>query len=240
MEKTLSAFFLILFALVSIEAQDSADEIARRAVFFAASDSLRVEASLRLDLGSEKKERTLELNFSRKTGSERLFVRIKEPTFLREMKVLQISNSGKSDTWVKTSQGVRRLGTGLRGESLFQSDFITTDFHIPTKGWSLAFMDDPQGLRVLERVADAGLDYATERLYLRSSQYVVEKREFLDASGKALRVFSVSDWQLKEGIPRPTKIAIIKPGSKKMSTLEVVSVDEGISLPDNLFSPGSL
>jgi hypothetical protein len=224
-----------------LAAQDGADALARAAAFFSTGSSHRVTAELTVQLGKESKKRELELNISHLEGIERLLAKVTSPAFLREMKVLQKSSGDVRDTWIKTSQGVRRLGQGSKAEALFQSDFLTTDFLIQAQGWTLSAQDGKDGMRALERTGQKGEDFARQRLYLRSADLLVARREFLDASGAVIRALDILGWVDEGGFARPAKIELRK-GAKpdSYSILEIRSVESGLKLPEGLFAPGNL
>jgi hypothetical protein len=227
-------------ALLAEAAAGEADELAAKAVFFSTRPSMRVEASLSVVMGKESKKRELELLFSSKKGSSRLLARVVSPAFLREMKVLQVSSEKGDDTWIKTSQGVKRIGRGSKPEALFQSDFLTSDFSLPAGGWRASVMDGNDGMRVIERDGLKGEGFAFQRLSLRGEGLLVSKREFLDVDGKTLRAYEVLEWKAEDGLERPVRIELRTRKEENHSLLEVTKLDGKADLPDGLFSPGAL
>jgi hypothetical protein len=235
------AMSAILICASALAAQDGADALARGAAFFSSGSSHKVTAELTVRLGKESKKRELELNISQSEGTERLLAKVTSPAFLREMKVLQKSSGDVRDTWIKTSQGVRRLGQGSKAEALFQSDFLTTDFLIQAQGWTLSAQDGKDGMRALERPGQKGEDFARQRLYLRSADLLVARREFLDASGAVVRVLDTLGWVDEGGFARPTTIELRKSAKPdSYSVLEIRSVESGVKLSEGLFAPGNL
>jgi len=222
-------------------AQNSADAIASKARFFATGEQQRVVARLTVELGAEKKMRELELFYFTSPGSDKLLARIISPAFLREMKVLLVTSDGRSDTWIKTSQGVTRLGLGSRGESLFQSDFLTSDFNIPEAGWSFSKNDGVDGFRIIERRSERSDDFFLQRLYLRAVDFVVARRDYIDSAGMVARSYVVTEWEPGAGVSdRPARIDLIKSKSKGLSYFEIIEIHAQDRLPEGLFSPGSL
>ncbi len=241
MARRIVLIFIHLIMCIGINAQETADVVAQRARFFSAGERLRISAKLSVELGPEKKIRELEMFSLSSSGEDKLLARVVSPAFLREMKVLLISSGGQWDTWIKTSQGVKRLGTGTRGEALFQSDFLTSDFIIPHNGWTFSAEDNLNGLRVLSRNGERGDDFAMQKLFLRSIDSVVTKRLFFDGKGMLLREYSVVSWEAMSGVgDRPSRIELLKSASKGRSTLEILGVFTEERLPDGLFQPGSL
>jgi len=241
MEKRIVTIGLCFLCAVAIFAQDSADAIASKARFFATGEQQRVVATLTVELGAEKKIRELELFYFTSPGSDKLLARIVSPAFLREMKVLLVTSEGRSDTWIKTSQGVKRLGLGSKGESLFQSDFLTSDFNIQEAGWSFSKNDGVDGFRIIERRSERSDDYFLQRLYLRAVDFVVARRDYIDSAGIVARSYVVTEWEPGAGVSgRPARIDLVKNKSKGLSYFEIIEIHAEDRLPEGLFSPGSL
>jgi hypothetical protein len=240
MEKRNILIALFAACVSLVFAEQSPDQIAQSASFFSTRQSQKISATLEVQLGKERKERELELCFQASDAAKKLLARVTAPAFLREMKVLQISAADASDTWVKTSQGLKRLSTGSRGEALFQSDFLTTDFSVPTSGWRFSPRDGENGSRVLERDGSAAEGFTTQRLFLKPGSSVVEKREFLDASGVAQRVYRVTEWRGSGETAIPVRIELEKVGGKGLSSLTIKELQESPVFPAGLFAPGGL
>lgn len=241
MEKRIVTLGLGFLCAVAVFAQDSADVLSSKARFFSAGEKQRVVAKLTVELGTEKKLRELELFYFTSPSSNKLLARIVSPAFLREMKVLLVTSEGRSDTWIKTSQGVKRLGLGARGESLFQSDFLTSDFNIPDIGWSFSKNDGVDDFRVIERRSERSEDFFLQRLYLRGTDFLVARRDYIDPAGVVIRSYVVTEWLPEAGgSDRPARIDLVKNKSKGLSYFEIVQIHAEDRLPEGLFSPGSL
>ena len=241
MEIRIAGVCILLLCAAGLPGQESADALAQRARFFSAGEKQRIAATLTVEAGAEKKIRELELFFLSSAGSDKLLARILSPAFLREMKILLNSSGGQWNTWIKTSQGVKRLGTGSRGESLFQSDFLTSDFIIPQSGWTFGSEDGSTGFRMLKRNGERGEDFISQSLYLRAADSVVARRVFFDAEGTAIREYSVVDWEAVPGSSdRPARIELVKRPSKGRSILDIGGVFTEERIPEGLFLPGSL
>lgn len=241
MERRLISVCLILLLSIGLYAQESADAVAQKARFFSTGETQRIVAKLTVELGAEKKLRDLELLYLSSAGTDNLLARVVSPAFLREMKVLLVSSGGQWNTWIKTSQGVKRLGSSARGEALFQSDFLTSDFIIPQSGWGFARDDGSTGVRVLIRTGVRGEDFKQQKLYLRTIDSVVIKRSYYDAEGKLIREYNVVEWEAMRGTAeRPAKIELSKNSLKGRSFLEIVSISTDEQIPEGLFLPGSL
>jgi len=241
MEKRIVTLGLCFLCVAAIFAQDSADAVASKARFFATGEKQRVVAKLTVELGAEKKFRDLELFYISSPSSNKLLARIISPAFLREMKVLLVTSEGRSDTWIKTSQGVKRLGLGARGESLFQSDFLTSDFNIPEGGWLFSKNDGEDSCRIIERRGERSDDYFLQRLYLRDTDFLVARRDYIDSAGVVIRSYVVTEWVAVAGLSgRPARIDLIKNKSKGLSYFEIIEIHAEDRLPEGLFSPGSL
>jgi len=241
METRIVAAWALLLLAARLPAQESADSLAQKARFFSAGEKQRIAATLTVELGTEKKIRELELFFLSSAGSDKLLARITAPAFLREMKVLLNSSGSQWNTWIKTSQGVKRLGTGTRGESLFQSDFLTSDFIIPQTGWIFEGDDRSTGFRILKRNGERGEDFRTQHLHLRTADSVIVRRVFYNAEGTAIREYTVVDWESISGsADRPARIELVKHPAKGRSVLDIRGVFTEERFPEGLFLPGSL
>lgn len=234
------ALTLLLIVPVTAHAQDSANAIASEAVFFSNQPAMTVMALLTVSRGREGKTRDLRLDFISEGDSDKLLVRVTAPAFLRNLKVLMVAKDGSSRTWIKTSQGTRRLSSGSRGEALFQSDFLSSDFIIPDGGWRFPTDKFEEGLLVLERDGSSAEGFASQRLFLRESDKVIVRREFLDKSGTATRSYAVSAWSDVGGSSVPSKIELTLAGVSNQSLMEVSSIDTAPAFPKGLFLPGGL
>ena len=243
-QRRLTLLFTVSMLLAAMsgfsQTNPSADTIARQARFFSVSDKILMTALLTIESGNDSRERNLELALLRTATEEKMLVRITAPAFLREMKILLISSRTRNDTWIKTSQGIRRLAGSSRGEALFQSDFLTSDFRIPEGNWQFSTNIQRPGSIILQRPGGSGDDYSLERLYLRESDRLVEQREFLDREGKVTRTYIVSSWTSdSEGI-RPDRIELTKPANSNRSYLQFNSDSIKKEFSENIFTPGSL
>lgn len=241
MERRIIAICIALLLGAGLSAQESADALAQKARFFSSGEKQRILAKLSVELGSERKLRDLELLYLASTTTDKLLARVVSPAYLREMKVLLIASGDQWNTWIKTSQGVKRLGTGTRGEALFQSDFLTSDFMIPKSGWVFTSDDGSSGLHVLTRNGESGEDFKLQKLFLRATDFVVAKRSFFGTDRKLIREYNVVAWETISGsADRPARIEISKFPSKGRSFLEIVDVFSDEHIPEGLFLPGSL
>lgn len=224
-------------------AQDAAALLAGSHVFGAAP-LLVVRLEMRISEGGTEKTREVELSLDRRGGRLRSFSRITSPAFLAEMKFLKLSEPGKPDAqWVKTSNGIRRLGDSGGGESVFGSHFTVEDFGtITAEGFILTLdpaLDSPAETAITARPrGKAG--YATRTIWVGRASGLVTRMEYRNATGTPLRRYRILSTEGTGRDAHPLEAVMEDLNTGGSTTIKVLSFITPGSLPERLFNAGSL
>jgi hypothetical protein len=123
------AIIIILFiGINSCAMAETPEQILSDAHLLGNDPNLVIDLTMQIETTQGQKERKLEVYINREEDESKLLAQIVHPSFLRNMKFLNHRDkNGREDTWLKTSQGVRRLSTANKSEPLFGSDFTVED-----------------------------------------------------------------------------------------------------------------
>lgn len=194
--------------------------------------------------GGAAKTRELEISIQRSGGRIFTLARVTSPAFLGDMKFLKRMEPGKADAqWVKTSRGVRRLAADRRYESLFDSQFTSEDFgSVDGSGYELSLVPDRDDAasRVVAAKPTDSAPYARRLIRLARDSGLVTAMEYLDASGKALKRFSVIEVEGSGRDARPVELRMDDLVSGASTRLRVIALATPSSIPERVFNPLSL
>lgn len=224
-------------------AEDAAGLLAK-AYLFSPSSCYVIRFDMAIQDAGGTKNREVELYMDRRQGHVFSLSRILKPAFMSDMKFLKRSQDGKNDgVWIKTSNGVRRIGEGNKNESVFGSQFTIEDFgSIDDKGFDLS-IDDPLGTATEAAVSatpNAPTAYARRIIWVDRISGLIMKMEYRDATNRTLRRYSVirTGGSGKDLRPIMAKMEDIDGGGA--TVISLLSYSSPLSLPERLFNPGSL
>ncbi|HUX41943.1 MAG TPA: outer membrane lipoprotein-sorting protein [Rectinemataceae bacterium] len=191
-----------------------------------------------------QKTREVELSVEKQGDRSFSLSRVTRPAFLSDMKFLKRSENEKVDSiWVKTSRGVRRIGDGNRNESVFGSHFTVEDFgSIDGKGFDLSFNKslDTNSERAIVAKPLSPATYALRVIWVENDNGLVTRMEYRDASGKILRRYLVTKTTGSGKAMRPLEARMEDLVNGGSTTISLLSFSTPASLPEHLFSPGTL
>jgi hypothetical protein len=234
---------VLLLASNPASALSSADDLLASAKLFADASTIKATIEMSIARRDGTKARTLELFMSLPgDGSAKALARVKSPEFLRNMKMLKIRDTaGKSDTWIKTSQGVRRIAEGGADEPLFDSDFTADDLSGFDKGrFRARALEAADGLAWLSAVPTKGSDWAELRIGLELDTRLIARIDYISKDGSVGKRYRLLERQELGGSVSTRSCAMenLKKGS--ITTLSITGMELDTGIPDSVFAKGSL
>ena len=229
--------------LASIPAAGSPDDLLASAKLFADSSTIKATIEMSIARRDGTKARTLELFMSVPgDGSAKALARVKSPEFLRNMKMLKLRDAaGKSDTWIKTSQGVRRIAEGGADEPLFDSDFTAADLGGFDRGrFTARALESEDGLAWLSALPTRGSEWAELRIGLERDTRLIARIDYILKDGSVGKRYRLLERQELGGSVSTRSCAMenLKKGS--VTTLTITGMELDAAIPDSVFSKGSL
>lgn len=206
--------------------------------------SMRVEMELRLKNG--RKDRSLDVFLRQVDRRTQVLIQVAAPAFLTSMKFLSMRDEGGLETtWMKTSQGVRRLTDSSGGERVFDSDFTAEDFlSVSARRFALAVLPDSTlgstACRVVEARPRTAGSYARKLLYIGAADQSLRGIDFLDEGGTLIRRYRLTATQIIDGGTYPQSAVMENLRDGTATALSISRVDLKTDLPDRLFNKGSL
>jgi hypothetical protein len=239
------AMALLLASSPRLPAQ-SAEELVAGLGLFGSARFITMRIDMGLTLKNGVKDRTLEVFIRQDDRRMSAMIHVIAPAFLSAMKFLtQRDADGQETSWLKTSQGVRRLSDANGSERVFDSDFRAEDFMaISARRFALAVLPDAVidsvPCRTVEaRPLSAG-GYARKLVYIGATDGSLRGIDFLDAGGRIIRRYRLTATRVLEGgtYPLTAEMTDLREGTS--TALKVDRIDLETALPDALFNKGSL
>ena len=127
---TLLLLFFMINPITYLAAlSDNAESVLENARLFSKSPFMKIEVDMVIRNSSGEKTRGLDISISNSNNEYKLYMQIISPSFLRQMKFLQLnSEDEKTLQWVATSRGARKITSSGNDERIFDSDFTAADF----------------------------------------------------------------------------------------------------------------
>ncbi|MFW5744298.1 MAG: outer membrane lipoprotein-sorting protein [Spirochaetota bacterium] len=236
---------LALVALVGPRAYTDSHDALRDAALFGRFETLTARVEMEIHERGMK-TRTLELYVEQDDERHRALAQVIAPAFLGRMKYLMIGDARRTDQWIASSRGVRRVAGSAREERLFDSDFVVEDFTPPRDGeYEVRELPDREvdgePCRAFE-VAPQGITtgYARRVVYVSATDRILVRAEYYSASDELLRLFELHERTTVDGEPFPRRATMqtVGAGTSTEIVLRKVTTDEPI--PARVFSRGNL
>ncbi len=240
-----AAFALLVAACPSVSAQ-SAQDLAAGVGLFGSAPFITLRVSMSLALPNGTKDRTLEVFIRQDARRTSALIHVIAPAFLSSMKLLtQRDVGGQESSWLKTSQGVRRLSDANGSERVFDSDFRAEDFMaVSPQRFALATLADTVidsvACRTVEARPRSPRDYARKLLYIAAGDRSLRGIDYLDQGGRPVRRYRLTATQVVEEGTYPLSAEMVDDVEGTSTTLKVTRIDLRSALPDALFNKGSL
>ncbi|OHD13877.1 MAG: hypothetical protein A2Z96_07585 [Spirochaetes bacterium GWB1_48_6] len=232
---------MLAFLAADVDAQ-SAFDIFEHSSIFLQSERVTMQWKMTIHDAQGEKNRELQVFTTRNKGIDRMLVRITVPASLSGLKILRISSVGDaSQTWLKTSRGVRRLAGSSGGEEkLFGSDFTIADL----SAWNGA-------THTLERLVEqeapdtwviraTGADDVVRILTIVRESSLVASAKYLGIDGSVVRSYLVEEWASTGSDIYPKRVRMTDNMRKTWTVVEVLALNRTTPIPESLFNPASL
>lgn len=243
MKQTVLVFAMVV--LFGLRVHADPQELLRDAALFGRFETLiaRIEMEIR-DRGV--KTRTLELSVEQNDEQHKALAQVVAPAFLSRMKYLTIGDTRRTDQWIATSRGVRRVAGSARDERLFDSDFVVEDFTPPRDGeYEVRQLPDQQVSGELSHVLEVvpkGITtgYARRLVYLSAADRILVRAEYYSESDELLRLFELHERTIVDGqsFPQRATMQTLSTGTSTEIVLQEISTGEPI--PARVFNRGNL
>lgn len=232
--------------LLSTPAQaGTAEGILRDSHIFGDAPNLSILATMTIDSGSGTSVRGIEVYVAREERvSVRMLAQVRHPAFLRNMKFLMHRNEdGRTDFWMRTSHGVRRLTGGNRDERLFGSDFTVEDFsYIDPSEYRLTLgpSEDAEKYVIDGELRTPAPDHHAKVFFVNRATGLIDRVEYVDSNGTIVKVYELLSTQLTSGRTFPHEALMSDLVAGTSTRLTIDSVDTAAAIPPRLFNPGAL
>ncbi len=199
------------------------------------------EYSVGMEIEQEKgsKTRQLEIYRDESGGAEKFLVQIVQPAFLKNMKLLSITQAGDQMRWLKTSRGVKRLSASSRDDQpLFDSDFSTSDLlMIDLDAYDLEITHEAGSAVMIRVSAKTGQDDRT--ITVDTAKGLVIQVDYLDA-GKVYKQYTVLETQEVDNAVLPSVCSMVQLEEGTQTVLTFDSVELKDSIPSRYFNSSQL
>ena len=203
-------------------------------------DKFEMTARLDIHSGRTTESRTVEVFFDGTAEhGHRLMAQVVHPPFLRNMRVLTLSENEAQTTWIRTSRGIRRVGDRGDNERIFDSDFLISDFsgrriELPDVPFGkeepytylAAYHNDPNGSQL--------------RITTQPETGFVMQIEFLTADGTVDRRYSVVDTQVIDGQVLPLIARMESPIQQSFTEITILRIKTKPDFGPRVFNPAGL
>lgn len=229
-----------LFSVTTLFAVPPAEELIQEVHLFGPAPRMVVEATMEIAESGTTQERDLEAWFEREARAFSLFVQVVRPPFLRNMKFLLLRNSGREESWMRTSRGVRRLGSSSGEERVFGSHFSARDFsRISPEETRIAYVEEPDGSEAVIDVKEkSGTGRRRFRVDLESR--LITGIEFYGADGLIEKEYRLLDADRIDGVAIPRRGRMTEGDGGGSTTITLTEVEFPSSIPRRYFSRGNL
>jgi len=240
------AWWILACLLMAAQASaQSADQLLNELSLFGSARFISMQVQMDLTLANGTKSRTLDVFIRRERVRTRGLSHVVSPGFLSSMKFLSLHEGGQESSWIKTSDGVRRLTDANGSERIFDSDFRAEDFMtVSVSRFSFAFLPDASidGLPciVIEARPRDAAGYARKLFYIGKADLSLRGMDYLDSQGQLLRRYRMTASQSLAGSTAPLTAEMVDLRAGTSTTLKVLKADVETPLPDSLFSRGTL
>jgi hypothetical protein len=222
----------------------AAEAYLKSASLFGGSEAIVARLDMRIFRGGSETDREVELSLDRSGEGTKTLARIVKPSFLSAMKFLKVSAPGQADAqWLKTSRGLRRLGSGGRSEPVFDSDFTVEDFgSLSSAGFALAFAPerDAGGRRAVAARPLEPAPYAMRIVYVDERTRLLVGMDYLDGGGAVIKRYRVTSIVGDGPEARPDEALMEDLKSGGSTRLKVLSFSTPASIPSRTFNAASL
>ena len=243
--KHLASFAALLLSITAFSAAVEPEELLRDAALFGRFETLTARIDMDIhDRGV--KSRTFELFVEQNGDFHKAFMHVIAPVFLNRMKFLTIGRVERTDQWISTSRGVRRVAGSARTERLFDSDFVVDDFMPPQAGeYELRELPNErvngEPARVLEVTPLRGPpDYSRRVVYISTADRILVRAEYYSDSGELVRLFELHERRLVDGVPFPARATMHTLSAGTYTEIVLQEARTGATIPARIFSPGNL
>jgi outer membrane lipoprotein-sorting protein len=239
-------FVLIAAACAAHAFPQTAEQIAKKTSFFGSARDISMNMTMELKSKTGSRERGLEVFIKRSEGGMRVLARMVSPAFLSQMKFLTHREAdGLTSSWLKTSQGVRKLAASSGSERIFDSEFTVEDFtEIDTAGFDCALLEDvPAELSqcyAVEMSPKVKAGYARKILYIHKDDFDLRGIDFMDERKTAIRQYRLLETGMVEGMPYPARSVMRDLRSGNETVLVVKEIDTGHPIPEKTFNKANL
>ena len=235
---------LFVLAVSMLGAQES-DPFSRlsSAHIFGTGTSVEAAADLQIFEASGQTTRGIELYLQREGSLRtRMLAQVVSPAFLRNLKLLTITEGANSTTWMKTSQGTRRLGSGGGDQAVFSSHFRAGDFeNLNREDYRFAFVPDMRSAP--SNTAIEAEDFRNEslrRVYeIDSATGSFVRIRYFDDS-ELVREYQVLEFGSFDGATVPARARMDDYRAGGHTILVVQEYDADARIPARMFNPASL
>jgi len=236
-----SLYILFFSSALSGYSQDAAS-IAAGSHVLGKNAGIRLSAVLSINDSSGIKERGIDISLDRTTGGSRILASVTRPAFLRNLKVLQLSEGGNTETWLKNSQGVRRLSSGTNSEGIFGSDFTLEDLsHFNPDEYTFALMKDSSGTtHHIEARPLGSSTYGRILIRIDKVDGLLSESIFYDRNNLEMKRFSADKIGTAKSGERYVRTAVIVRPDGRQSMLDITQYDTDVKFQKQFFAKGNL
>jgi hypothetical protein len=247
-----SSFILLGFVFLFVSPwtpAESAEEILQEVHLFSGSDSVIFDIEMQIIQGGGSKSRSLKVYFSGKQGEyTKVLAQIITPPFLNKMKyLLHKYEEGREDKWMSTSQGVRKLSTANRQESVFGSDFTVEDFSfIKAEDFSLQMekttgTGEGQALYIVEMTPKGRKKVYTRKVvFVERDSHLLTRVDYYNSKNEIFKSYEVVETQKIGGNLYPKLCRMQSLDKSSETTLDFITIDEKTQIPDRVFNKSSM
>jgi len=239
--KIVSFFLISSFMILNLNAQNAQD-LYKEASPFPNSATMTLLFKMTIHDDSGEKTRELQIQSVKKKDTYKILAKIVSPSSLSGLKFLRIATNAQStQTWLKTSRGVRRIAdTGNSNEKLFNSDFTVTDLTQNTITNHVIESITSKKSDEYYIVKDTDAVGLAKIVTFKKENNIIESIEYIDTNGTNIKNYQVEEWSSSNNVHYPKLIRMTDKIQKSWTTLEVIKIDFKTPISDSIFNSSSL
>lgn len=228
--------FFFAFPIDLAYAKPNAYEILKESSIMGSAEKVIYRADMEIFSSRGSKSRKIEI-YKEESGNDsyKLLAQVVFPTFLRDMKLLMISENGQDARWMKTSRGVRSIADSGRTEQIFDSDLDTDDLaNINIDNYTLTLQEETYNSYIINAVEKST---SNRRLItIDRTMNIISSIEYIDTAGRIYKDYQLLETKILDGVFFPKESIISRPLNNTYTVLTFTSIELPSSIPARMFN----
>lgn len=230
-----AAIFLFV-CIVYVHPDSHAYQILEESSIIGSAERVIYRADMEIFSSRGSKSRKIEI-FKEESGDNtyKLLAQVVFPTFLRDMKLLIISENSQESRWMKTSRGVRSIADSGRTEQIFDSDLDTDDLtNINPDNFNVSLHEKNEDYYIIHAVeTNTG---NKRKITICRQMNIITDIIYYNESGSIYKKYELLDSILIDGEIFPKESVVKRPANNTYTVLTFTSIELPDAIPARTFN----